>query len=429
MGSDMVVALGPATVTQSTLFGLNSHRSKGEVPTIRVIPGTEHAPDEYISFHGMKVPQARKTFTCLGCRPENHWGFYYGVNEHRVAAGFSDWNSALQSSKEGLEGTDFVRLILERSQSARQGVELLSGTISRYSQLDDHIFLIADSKEAFVMEAAGRYWAIQEIGRVRAVSDIGVIRQDWNRLSPGLADLAINNGWFPDDGQKLDFMGSIGADLVGECSALRRWGRSTFHLENQNGSIDLNFLRRVLGDHYEETRFEANPSHGASYPIPICRHASPEDVDVTTSSFVVDLDPRHKNFLLVWQAFGPPCTSLYFPLFVVGNEMPRGSSTKALGLTLKETWETSHNLQNVISGDANRWNSIQEEISILQMEFDKDAAEFSVEASELTGQNTREHLRQRGDEMLQTHLEKFAKLTRQFLGTKTAESHPELVMN
>jgi hypothetical protein len=33
--------------------------------------------------------------------------------------------------------------------------------------------------------------------------------QDWNRISPGLGQHAISQGWWPGDGSKLDFVGAL----------------------------------------------------------------------------------------------------------------------------------------------------------------------------------------------------------------------------
>src|SRR6266852_4485967 len=90
-------------------------------------------------------------------------------------------------------GGDLVRLALERSHSARQAVDLLGELIERHGQSSppgncypaggDNGFLIADGAEAFAVETAGHHWVYQEIKEVRAVSNVCLIRQDWDRIS------------------------------------------------------------------------------------------------------------------------------------------------------------------------------------------------------------------------------------------------------
>ena len=170
--------------------------------------------------------------------------------------------------KPGLTGPDLVRLALERCGSARQALDLLTDLLARHGECGDHNFLLADPHEAYTLEAAGRHWAAQEIHQVRAVGDAAVIRQDWYRLSAGLAGEAINSGWWPEDGSKLDFAGRPGRRASPAGSALRRWGRTTRLLEEQNGHIDAAFLRRLLADHYDGTHFEVDPLEPTAHVTP-----------------------------------------------------------------------------------------------------------------------------------------------------------------
>src|SRR5205085_6498552 len=129
----------------------------------------------------------RQSLAPLGCGPNGCWGYQHGINEQQVAAGCASWQTLSRSDTPGLSGTDLVRLMLERAASARQAVDVLTDLVQRHGQGNcagqtdghDHVFLIADPREAFVVEAAGNFWAMQEIGQVRATGDVGVIRQDW----------------------------------------------------------------------------------------------------------------------------------------------------------------------------------------------------------------------------------------------------------
>src|SRR5581483_4207307 len=168
------------------------------------------------------LPQARQTWTVLGQQPAGCWGFTHGLNEHQVAVGVTGWYS---------------RLARERSQSSRQAIDVLTDLIARHGQggasgdgPTDHVFLIADPAEAYVLEAAGRYWALQECRQTRAVTDAPLTRQDWRRLAPGLATLALEQGWWQDGGSKLDFAGCLDAKHPSHALARRRWGRASVAL-------------------------------------------------------------------------------------------------------------------------------------------------------------------------------------------------------
>ncbi len=118
MGCDMVVALGKATVDEQRLFGLNLHGPYAEWPVLRRLAGQTHAPGAVIKTHDLELPQARQTFTVLGCALRGEWGLTHGLNEHNVAMGTARWSSKATSPVAGLHGSDLVRLTLERSRSA-----------------------------------------------------------------------------------------------------------------------------------------------------------------------------------------------------------------------------------------------------------------------------------------------------------------------
>src|SRR6185295_8582137 len=110
-------------------------------------------------------------------------------------------------------------------------VELLGDLILRHGQglADedgegrDTAFLLADASEAFLLASCGGHWAEQEVRQVRAVSGVCHLRQDWDRVSRGLADLVISRGWWPEDGSKIDFEGTVSEGGPPSSAGLRRW--------------------------------------------------------------------------------------------------------------------------------------------------------------------------------------------------------------
>ena len=417
MGSDMVVAVGPATENRHTLFGTNCHGIPGAGIALRLNPGRAFALGESVQTQVLPLPQARQTFTVLGNQPLNNWGYQHGINEFEVVAAFSAWRSKLVCDQPGLTGTDVVRLVLERCRTARQGFDLLTGLVSRHGQCrftegrgtngekpgttgNDHIFLLADPTEAYVVEAAGSAWASLECRRVRAISDVGLIRQDWQRLSPGLAEEAITHGWWPDDGSKLDFHASLSVPSAGEESALRRWGRATLLLEEQSGHIDTSVLRRLLADHYEETTSEVDPLAPRG-TLSLCRHASPGQVTATTASFIAELGGGPERPTMAWCAFGPPCVGIYLPLFLDG-ELPG-----ALGLAEDPLSPARrfHQLQTVMGRDRERWTEVRHSLALLQARLDQQTEEFCAEAAVFKRNGEHNILRRQAGFFMQNQLE------------------------
>src|SRR5258707_9665400 len=110
MGCDILVALAPATADGRTLFALNSHHHARQPQTLRRCPGRAYAPGEVVRTPLLELPQARQTCTVLASRLDDRWGYEHGVNEHQVAAGYSNWHSLLATQQPSLLACDLVRL-------------------------------------------------------------------------------------------------------------------------------------------------------------------------------------------------------------------------------------------------------------------------------------------------------------------------------
>jgi secernin len=416
MGCDLVVALGQATAEGQTLFGQNSHRPVREQQALKREPGRSFALGEKVRTQFLDLPQARKTCTVLGIQPQGHWGYLHGLNEHHLVLGCATLKTKLRCQGPALLGTDLVRLALERCSSARQAVDLLADLIKRHGQglfpgcpdlvEGDNVFLIADPREAFALEASGHYWVSQEVRRVRAVSDVSVVRQDWDGIAPGLAALTIDQGWWPGDGTKVDFAGALSTASTGLASGLRRWGRATLLLEEQNGHIDLPFLRRLLSDHYKDTRDEADLFEASDGPTPLCRHAGPAAASATAGSYIASL--QADRLALLWCAFGPPCSHLYFPLFLVG-EVP-------VGITRKGTFPwgngligpSRHHLEKIGSGREARQHA-RTGLADLQNQIDQETSTFLEEAAVLQQQGHSAELHRQAGFFMQHTVELFDK--------------------
>jgi len=429
MGCDMVVALGRAAVDGQTLFGQNSGRPIGEKQVLCRTSGREFAPGEKIRTQYLEVLQPRKTVAVLATRPDGWWGYCNGVNEHGVVMGCATLQNKISCSEPGLTGGDLVRLALERCHSARHGVDLLGELIERHGQScqtgscypagGDNGFLVADGAEAFAVETAGHHWVYQE---VRAVSNVCLIHQDWDRISPGLASFAIAQGWWPRDGRKLDFAATCSDFAVGQASGLRRWGRSTLLLEQQNGHIDAPFLRRVLSDHYEGTHFEVDPNTPCAGPVPLCQHGNGPRIAWTGFSTVVQIGAKSFRLPIVWYAFGPPCVNVYFPLFLEG-ELPQHY---VLGNILIRM----NGLEQKFRNDPERWDSLQDGLGRLQVRFDHEAEEFALEGASLKKQGCNFELQRLAGTFMQHTLEQFELFLEEFDRSSrkpTTEYQEELV--
>lgn len=394
MGSDMIVALKEACANGNTLFGLNLHAPPTRRHSVVVSGGQLHEAGETVSIGERRLPQPKQTYSVVGLQPAGQWGFVHGVNEHRVAAGVTSWQSRITAAPGEFDGIELVRLALERGKTAHLAAEALTDLLDRHGQKSDHIYLIADSDEAFVLETCGRYWASLECGHSRVVTDAAMIRQDWQRLSPGLASHVIDQGWWQDDGSKIDLVRCVGENTESARNAQKRWGRASLILTQQHGAIDLHFLRRTLADHY----------HVSRDLLPAAKTTS------LASSFLVDLQ-RSELPVLVWLAFGTPKTAVYFPICLAG-ELPAAFGA---GLPMATTIEDrTHELLTFPQGrDASRLAAAVER---LQGRFDQDAEDFLAKAHDYHHHGKPHLISQIATELMHQHVDLFGKEYRRLFG-------------
>lgn len=389
MQCDMVVAVGSATVDGRALFGHNFACPAQANGRLVRQPARKCALGESLVFPGIEIAQARQTFDILGTRPEKCWGYVHGVNEHHVAIGCVPLLPTATGSGPSLAGTDLVRLGLERCHSACQALDLLTHLLQRHGRAAggddsayDPAFVIADPVEAFVVESAGGYWAAQETGAARAVSSARVIRQDWDRIAPGFSESAINQGCWPRDGTKVDFAGSVREPNPDTESAWRRWGHATLFLERRNGRLSPRSLRELLSDHAEVGAEKISARHPAT-PASLCLHDSAPENDETAASFIASLHALPDRLPYVWYAFGPPCWSVYLPLFLHG-ELPE-ALTAADAVNIQRRLRR---LRDHVRDNPHERRRVREELTRLQARFDQEAEEFAAEGAHLKAQGS-----------------------------------------
>lgn len=424
MGCDMVVALGRATVDGQTLFAHSSDRPFGEQQALRRIPGRAYTLGEKVRVQFIELTQARQTHTVVGSQPVGCWGYEHGVNGCGVAIGCTSLATKLRSSRPALLGTDLVRLALERARSAQHAVDLITDLVSCHGlgffsdcsepMEADSAFLVADPQEAFLIETAERYWVCQEAKEVRAASDVATVRQDWDRIAPGLAGFAIEQGWWPGDGTKLDFAGAVVEDPMGAASALRRWGRATLLLEQQNGHIDDVFLRRLLADHYEGMRTESDPLRPAPSPVPLCKHPIPAAVQTTAASMVAQLQADPNGVPIAWCSLGVPCTTVWFPILLDGD-LPDGCAPTEEG-THGLLWSQVQRLFRYLGSDIEAWTIARSALARLQARFDLETEEVVSEGRALKEVGHLDELGRLTASFMQHNLERFEEVVEGLVG-------------
>ncbi len=418
MRCDMVVAVGQATADGRTLFGHNCTLPASANLVLCRTRGRDYSPGETVRVRCLELPQARRTYCVVGAQPDHHWGYIQGVNSAGLAVGCGALSPQFAAAGRGLLGTDLVRLTLERCRTARQGADYLTDLLAQYGRAEnadyDPTFLLADGGEAFVIETAGAYWAEQEVREARAVSEVRMIRQDWDRIARGFAECVIGRGSWPADGSKLDFAGALGESRPQPAAVWRRWGRATLLLEQHNGRIDGAYLRQLLGDHAEAP--EAGPSAGVK-PAALCYHPAANDRATNVFSLIASL-PSGDKLPVAWWAFGPPCQSIYLPV------LPDGPLPE--GLTGPEPESVTSRLRRLherLRACPEEQPAAAEELARLQARFDQEAEEFAAEGAVLKARGEQADLERLAAAFMQHTVERFEAATADLL----QELQPQMV--
>jgi secernin len=327
---DTMVAAPPATLDGAVWFGKNSDREPGEAQLVEHLPAARHPSPSTLRCTHVAIPQAARTFEVVLSRPFWMWGAEMGANERGVVIGNEAVFTRLPAAREGLTGMDLLRLALERAASAREALDLIAGLIERHGQGGacgyrhknfryHNSFIIADPREAWVLETAGPFWAAERVRGVRTISNVLTIGREFDLVSDGAIDFARKQGWCQ-AGSDFDFAHSFGepryrglsgGDVRRACT-LKRLTQAV-----QAGGVGRDDFFAALREHNG-----ARPASGWRMGMP-CAHASwwpTRRSGQTTGSMVSRLDARRSVHYLTGTS--SPCLSVFKPI-VTGEGIVR----------------------------------------------------------------------------------------------------------
>lgn len=289
---DTVVVVHPDRV----LFAKNSDRDPNEAQLLDWQPAQVHPAGSKVRCTYLEIPQVRQTHAVLLSRPFWMWGAEIGANEHGVVIGNEAVFTNQPYAAEGLTGMDLLRLALERADSAAKALETITQLLHFHGQgggcghenrkfTYHNSFLIADAREAYVLETAGKKWASENVTGARSIS---------NGLT--IPSFAANYS------DKIKTWG---------CAARSRCSRTQLLAADAQNVSDM---MRVLRDHGDGRDAPEYSLLNGAMSAP-CMHAGGlAAASQTTASWVSELRPTRIQHWVTGTA--APCCSLFKPVRV-----------------------------------------------------------------------------------------------------------------
>jgi dipeptidase len=330
---DTMVALPAATRSGQTLFAKNSDRPPDECQPLEGHPRRRHPAGAEVACHSLRLPQVRTTWRHAGSRPHWCWGYEHGFNEHQVVIGNEGLGSRIEGDGPKLLGMEILRLGLERGRTAAEALEVMTELVTRWGQGQfpgntpfgnyDNGFLVADPREAYVLETAGHEWAVQRVERAAGISNVYAIESGWSRLSSTAQTTATwNGGWPPPAGERFNFAAAYSRPeyrAAGISAGQARRARSCAVLARHAGAIDVRLMMALLRDHSdglspeEPLQEEIRPGGG------LCYHSEADGTGGNTAaSLVADLCADGSRLPVYWCSFYSPCLGVFLPVFLEG---------------------------------------------------------------------------------------------------------------
>lgn len=325
---DTMVALGPAGADGATLFAKNSDREPDETQNLVILPGSRHEPGETVKCTYISIPQAEETYAVLLCRPFWMFGAEMGANEHGVVIGNEAVFTKEKPEQTGLLGMDLIRLGLERGRTAKEAMQVIIALLEEHGQGGNcgyrqkirymNSFILADAREAYVLETVKRWWAWKKVQTSWSISNILSLTNDFDECSPGLIENAARQGWRRgrDDFSLRDCYSDT---LITHFARGReRESRSRKFLAGKNGRLATRDMMEALRDHGPDPTWRPDRQRGGT----VCMHAHNRLTRPSQSvgSMVARIGSDRKSFYVTGAS--NPCLSPFFPVFAPGTALP-----------------------------------------------------------------------------------------------------------
>jgi len=255
---DTYVSLAASSKEGNVIFGKNSDRLESEAQLITHAPHKSYSNGDQLKCTYISIPQMKETAAVILSQPYWMWGAEMGCNEYSVVIGNEAVPTKEPLNESGLLGMDLLRLGLERGKTARETLLVITNLLEKYGQGGAHnkkglnyhnSYLIADPKEAYVLETAGEWWIVEIVKDYRSISNHISIRGKGDLRRQGIIEHAIEKNYCKDEDDfnfKLIFSPSPLPEVF---PITERDGCSLNQLNTNKGKITPSLMMEFLTEH------------------------------------------------------------------------------------------------------------------------------------------------------------------------------------
>ncbi|MHA2474634.1 MAG: C69 family dipeptidase [Promethearchaeota archaeon] len=330
---DTLVALGNSTKDNSVIFGKNSDRANNEAQLITFMPSSKHSIKEDVNCTYITIPQVSETHSVILSKPFWMYGAEMAANEFGVVIGNEAVHTKEEIQETGLLGMDLLRLGVERAKTAREALDIIIELLETHGQGGDcsfegigylyhNSFIIADSKEGFVLETADKWWVVETVKDVRSISNNLSIRGKGDMRRKGIIQHAIEKGYCKDDAE-FDFALIFShPQIPDKFPSQTRDGCTMKQLKENQGDITPAAMMEFLREHN----------------IGICMHYSNQSV----GSQVSHLQKGEGKYIHWFTGGTMPCLNIFKPYVFPAEDFRFSADNSDPYTEISPDWFWSH---------------------------------------------------------------------------------------
>jgi len=365
---DTLVALPATTQNGSMLFAKSADCEVNEANALVRIPHKRHVKGEAVRITHLVIPQAEETYEILLTKAFWTYGCEIGVNEHGLSMGEEAvFTTQMEERKDGIIGPDLMRIGLERARNCQEAIQIMTSLLERYGQGGsaelkgnshfDSSYIMSDRQEAYVLETAGRKWAVRKVAQVASISNMLGIGRDWDNCSEVTGK------------EKCDWAKSFAlAEVPPTLGSPIRQAFTYNSLSTAVGNISVKQIFGIMRQHGEGYHPASAETHRN-----ICIHAGPQENRWWQADGVMVSEVDGHGVMAWVTGTSGNCVSIFKPVFL-GMELPEIGPYPGEHFEPRALWWKHELLHRRAMADFD--NLVPE----IRADFDKIEAEFLAQA-------------------------------------------------